>query len=1117
MGVVKYTGPIASFHCPTNAEIRSLKVHFSPKQLGEGTPSPENVREIQGWDGVEAYRCGKNLLNPKDNPIWDDGRYTINDDNTVTIKNSDGRGWTSSTQIKPFPLKKGTYTFSWTGSPRVQFATSEDNYETVTTYSKYSFTFTLSEDGFIKWKHTSSSTDYPLIITVQIEEGSTATLYEPYRGSTTNYEFGVLGKNKFDYSTANIINNKRRDDTGAVVPDASGSYCQTLIPVKPNTTYTVSGYAVNNDSKRIYYIDAEENFIARTAIFGTSSYTFTTPNNCYYIQIQNREVGNNASWETVQLELGSTATVYEPYNPNHTVYGGWVDLISGEVQEEWNTICVKDLPGKWNYNSNNIRFQITLPSQYLNGVTGIWNSKNIMSEAYQTSTTSNGFGGNKQIAQYSNRYIYIRDNDFEGDVDAFLAAVGDTKIAYKLPTAISYALAPTSLQTFLSQNNIWSNADYVEVEYDLHETQSILARKQFIIANQPHVVTPAAAPLQSFETDMAAPVKECKVYFKPVQDLHGYSKPWVGGSGKNLFNINATEQNPDNTAAANTTARNFTAGTYCVGTSWSNWLQPNQILEYSVSNGILSVKNNNVYGIGYALKVESETDYAISATSSGGGVHAAFYDASGNFISGLSTNLLNTSFATPVDAVIVVLTFFNRSAGSDAAAATFSNIQFEKNSSVTSYEPYENICPIEGWTAVSLQQTKKNIVNFIETSLGPYSAYQNGYYGWCRELTSLNQLVGQKVTYSAYIDATNTNTGSINDARIWGKYKDGTWAFLARSGNIIANGTTGQSSVTVTIPNNLAWIAFGYSLNIGAIISNPMVEVGDTATAFEPYNGTTIPITFPSVINALSSTTITANKTLSSAGEEISESGMSLTNYIKVNEGDTYKLTFTSKEGARTRRIYGYDANKEPVESLASASWVNVDSVGTLQATIPSGVEYIRVCYKTADTNISLIGPESSIFYGGYVDLANGELVQTHCVAVIDEHTTIIQERTSHGVKTEIYSLPYVGTNENAIFTNGYDIRQRSSASWNYPTALKLYLNPDDTNVTSVVFGIPDMNMTQAEWIDWLSKHGPIQIYYKLLNPIHYSLSSTQLKTLKGVNNIWSNSNGDITVQFWTH
>jgi len=101
---------------------------------------------------------------------------------------------------------------------------------------------------------------------------------------------------------------------------------------------------------------------------------------------------------------------------------------------------------------------------------------------------------------------YLKNNNF--------------KVLIKLASPIVHNLPPhsTELKTFLSQNNVWSNADYVEVEYDLHETQNILARKQFIIANQPHIVKPAAAPLQNFVTDMAAPLKECKVHFSPVQD-----------------------------------------------------------------------------------------------------------------------------------------------------------------------------------------------------------------------------------------------------------------------------------------------------------------------------------------------------------------------------------------------------------------------------------------------------------------------------------------------------------------------------------------------------------------------------------------------------------------------
>ena len=140
---------------------------------------------------------------------------------------------------------------------------------------------------------------------------------------------------------------------------------------------------------------------------------------------------------------------------------------------------------------------------------------------------------------------YIKDSNYT-DKDSFISAVTGQKIIYELTTPITYSLAPTQLQTFLGTNNVWSNADYVEVEYDLHETQDILARKQFIMASQPHVEE-ASGAIATFNTDMAAKLKECKVGFKPVQEGEGDPSPenvraisgWTGCEayvvGKNLI------------------------------------------------------------------------------------------------------------------------------------------------------------------------------------------------------------------------------------------------------------------------------------------------------------------------------------------------------------------------------------------------------------------------------------------------------------------------------------------------------------------------------------------------------------------------------------------------------
>jgi len=64
---VKNQGELLQFLSAGDANISSCKVYFSPKQSGEGTPSPENVRPIEGWSGVEVTHCGKNLFSTDHN------------------------------------------------------------------------------------------------------------------------------------------------------------------------------------------------------------------------------------------------------------------------------------------------------------------------------------------------------------------------------------------------------------------------------------------------------------------------------------------------------------------------------------------------------------------------------------------------------------------------------------------------------------------------------------------------------------------------------------------------------------------------------------------------------------------------------------------------------------------------------------------------------------------------------------------------------------------------------------------------------------------------------------------------------------------------------------------
>lgn len=797
-------------------------------------------------------------------------------------------------------------------------------------------------------------------------------IYEPYQGSTTDYEFGVLGKNKFN----GTIVNQNIGSNGKILTTDLYRLSSLYVPVSSGT-YTLSSAENYPTAVYVYKEDNDDSFITNESLinWNESPVTFTI-NEGKYVSIKwKKEDGSQmavSDISNIQLELGTTATAYEPYDPNKTVYGGWVDLVSGEVCEEDYHIIVDGVNVKCNRDYSNTSF-ITAGVVYLvpdgqkdvhyrrMGLNVYCDNIPMYGGADDSPTDVLPFAKSANSgSQFIRFYVANTEDHPELDtaqkkidfVNEYLAE-HPANIVYKLATPNTYHIAPTVLQTFLSHNNVWSNADYVEVEYDLHETQSILARKQFIVANQPHIVKPAAAPLQNFVTDMAAPVKECKVYFGPVQDLHGYEKPWVGGSGKNLLNVSA-----DNRIGTISTVTETETG--------------------------FNVSDTNVNG-GYLVEVKPNTTYTYSYTSTynGGSMHGrvwAFAEKPDSSTAMSASSLLvnKTSwtgyetFTTDENTNWIVAGVY---AYGNGLNSSLTNMQVEEGSTATAYEPYENICLISGWTGMRVYHSGKNILPITDTRVQNQQQidFPGGILSFSAKTPNedrspqfvIHNNDGLQVVYW-------TMTGKENGVN----YRD----------NISAPG----------MPK--------YRINASAY--DAQAELGETHTEYEPFKG-----------------------------------------------------------------------------SVNIIDWTE----------------------------------EAETVYGGYVDLVNGELVQTHCMAVIDEHTTIVQERVSHGVKTEIYNLPYTGTNENAIFTNGYGIRQRSSASWNYPTALKLYLYPDDTNVTSVVFGIPDVNMTQAEWVDWLSKHEPIQIYYKLLNPTHYSLSPTQLKTLRGTNNIWSNANGNIELSYWKH
>ena len=216
------------------------------------------------------------------------------------------------------------------------------------------------------------------------------------------------GKNLLDINA--VTSGAVDHNTGEVIPNTNNKVTP-LISCEPNTTYVVSGF---ERAIRPKYYRSTIEYIGEAA--STTSSTFTTPADCHFMRIQ----GINIAWSGAvnpQLELGSTATDYEPYQGDTynitfpspdpgTVYGGTLDVTAGVLTVDRANIASysgETLPGKW----------------------------------------------------ISDRDVYA----------AGTIPTTGAQVVYELATPIEITLTPTQIDTLLGTNNIWADCGTVSVDY----------------------------------------------------------------------------------------------------------------------------------------------------------------------------------------------------------------------------------------------------------------------------------------------------------------------------------------------------------------------------------------------------------------------------------------------------------------------------------------------------------------------------------------------------------------------------------------------------------------------------------------------------------------------------
>ena len=166
---------------------------------------------------------------------------------------------------------------------------------------------------------------------------------------------------------------------------------------------------------------------------------------------------------------------------------------------------------------------------------------------------------------------------------------------------------------------------------------------------------------------------------------------------------------------------------------------------------------------------------------------------------------------------------------SRGVTSTINRLQLEAGATATSYDPYAET-PI-------ITRCGKNLFNpahFINAGL---TENDGVYYGTTRQLKDQRYIINleENTQHTLSFRYRETDNTPGNDLYVYLSYTDGTWD------TITTKSVAGEQSVIATSQpgKTLRGINFSYAFDRAMCIKDCQLEIGNIATAYEPYNGGT--------------------------------------------------------------------------------------------------------------------------------------------------------------------------------------------------------------------------------------------------------------------------------------
>jgi len=306
-----------------------------------------------------------------------------------------------------------------------------------------------------------------------------------------------------------------------------------------------------------------------------------------------------------------------------------------------------------------------------------------------------------------------------------------------------------------------------------------------------------------------------EVSFSPIQDLHGYDNPWVGGAGKNKLPMTLAGIKSANTSGTwSGNAYTVNGVTFTINTD-------------SDDNVIGITANNTASSTAILILAENfsafSADVILNGCPSGGSNSTYRVDYNGGIGADVGSGVTITAGTSFTNARIRI-----------ASGYSASNVKFYpmiRLSTVTddTFAPYSNICPISGWTGVEVYGNKsRNLFDNTDTESG-YLNNQGEIAGgnpWCHSFIP--------ICPNTYITVSGCNSNST-PKHCW---YDENMNFIS----VFSNHENG----TFLSPSNakFAGVCAIIMSNTSHDLDTMQVEFGQSATAYTSYQKRTCTSTF---------------------------------------------------------------------------------------------------------------------------------------------------------------------------------------------------------------------------------------------------------------------------------